>query len=114
MNDGKVDESIVVSEIVHPCFYVDENNREYSGWKYEDCVAKFPADFKQFTQSDLNTALPVSTVSVSSTSEPEIDTEEELINQIHDLIKVNFITTFFATYCAVRNRPFPITVDFYR
>jgi len=45
-------ESHVTSNLVHPCFYVDEQNTQYcvdttTCWSLQQCVAAFPNDFSQ-------------------------------------------------------------------
>ena len=43
-------EDHVVADVIHPCFYVDNQNTEYcvdskTCWTLEDCTAQFPNDF---------------------------------------------------------------------
>ena len=47
-------ENHVVSNLVHPCFYVDEHNTRYcvdvqTCWSLQQCAAAFPNDFPQVT-----------------------------------------------------------------
>ena len=53
------DEAHVKSNLVHPCFYVDEQNTQYcvdiqTCWTLQQCAAAFPNDFPQvsFPESD--------------------------------------------------------------
>ena len=89
-------EDHVVMDLVHPCFYVDEQNTEYcvndnTCWNLEQCTAAFPDDFSNSEVSELDQimkqfkeAVQEHIDEVLSSTESPINTHDHIMESIRE------------------------------
>ena len=89
-------EDHVVMDVVHPCFYVDEQNTEYcvnehTCWNLEQCTAAFPDDFSNFEVSELDEIMKEFKEAVQehideilSSTESPINTHDQIMESIRE------------------------------
>ena len=95
-SDANPAEDHVEMDLVHPCFYVDEQNTEYcvnehTCWNLEQCTAAFPDDFSNFEVSELDEimkefkeAVQEHIDGVLSSTESPIDTHDHIMQSIQE------------------------------
>ena len=86
-------EDHVELDLVHPCYYVDEQNPEYcvnadTCWSLEQCTAAFPDDYSDSELDDIMSefkkALQEHIDDVLSSTESPIDTHDHIMESIRD------------------------------
>ena len=95
-SDENPAEDHVVMDVVHPCFYVDEQNTEYcvnerTCWNLEQCTAAFPDDFSNSEVSELDEimkqfkeAVQEHIDEVLSSTESPINTHDHIMESIRE------------------------------